>query len=127
MDEQIGVSPHSRDTKGLYIVHAWVSDNRLCIGQRRVEDKSNEITAIPALLDELSLDDAGAVSALTICQRSIAKQIHSKRGHYLLALKENHSGDMLVHLSYHNCDTIETSKERQRGCSCGTTCAHIRH
>ena len=36
-----GVSPSSHGNRGLYIVNAWVSENRLCMGQKRVEDKSN--------------------------------------------------------------------------------------
>ena len=84
-----GVSPTSRGNKGLYIVNAWVSENRLCIGQEKVEDKSNEITAIPSLIEELDITDAVVSIDAIGCQRDIAAQIKSKRGHYLLALKEN--------------------------------------
>jgi hypothetical protein len=52
------VSPSSRGNTGLYIVNARVSENRLCTGRKKVEDRSNEITAIPPLPDEL--DIAGA-------------------------------------------------------------------
>jgi hypothetical protein len=47
-----GVSPTSRGNKGMYIVNAWASENRVCIGQKKVEDKNNEITSIPSLIDE---------------------------------------------------------------------------
>lgn len=50
-----GENPKSRGNKGLYILSAWVSESRLCIGQEKVEGKSNEITAIPKLLDTLEL------------------------------------------------------------------------
>ncbi|KAA6347038.1 hypothetical protein EZS27_005449, partial [termite gut metagenome] len=53
-----GVSPTSRGNRGLYILNVWVSENRLCIGQEKVEEKSNEITAIPKVLDSLDLTDA---------------------------------------------------------------------
>ena len=84
-----GVSPTSRGNSGLYIVNAWVAENRLCIGQKKVEDKSNEITAIPSLIEEI--DITGAVVSIDAvgCQREIAKQITGKGGHYLLSLKEN--------------------------------------
>jgi predicted transposase YbfD/YdcC len=84
-----GVSPTSRGNQGLYIVNAWVAENRLCIGQKKVEDKSNEITAIPSLLDEIDIEDAVVSIDAIGCQRSIAQQITAKKGHYLLSLKEN--------------------------------------
>ncbi|MDR0348774.1 MAG: ISAs1 family transposase, partial [Tannerella sp.] len=54
-----------------------------------VEDKSNEITAIPALIDELDITDALVSIDAIGCQRDIAEKIKLKGGHYLLALKEN--------------------------------------
>jgi predicted transposase YbfD/YdcC len=84
-----GTSPGSRGNKGLYTVNAWVSENRVCVGQKKVEDKSNEITAIPALLEELDITDSLVSIDAMGCQRDIAKKIKTKGGHYLLALKEN--------------------------------------
>ena len=52
-----GLSPHGKGNQGLYLLNAWVSENRFCIGQIKVEDKSNEITAIPRLLEELDIRD----------------------------------------------------------------------
>jgi hypothetical protein len=46
-----GVSPTSRGNQGLYTVNARVAENRICIGQKKVEDKSNEITAISQFKD----------------------------------------------------------------------------
>jgi predicted transposase YbfD/YdcC len=87
-----GVSPTSRGNTGLYIVNAWVSENRLCVGQKKVEDKSNEITAIPSLIDELDITDAAVSIDAIGCQRETASQITTKDGHYLPALKENQKG-----------------------------------
>ncbi|MDR1524413.1 MAG: ISAs1 family transposase [Tannerella sp.] len=53
-----GVSPTSRGNTGLYIVNTRVSENRLCVGQKNVEDRSNEITVIPSLIDEPDITDA---------------------------------------------------------------------
>ncbi|GHS96154.1 hypothetical protein FACS189421_00710 [Bacteroidia bacterium] len=69
-----GVSPTSRGNRGLYIVNAWVAENRLCIGQKKVEDKSNEITAIPSLLDEIDIEDAVVSIDAIGCQRSIVTE-----------------------------------------------------
>jgi predicted transposase YbfD/YdcC len=84
-----GVSPASRGNKELYIVNAWVSENCVCIGQKKVEDKSKEITAIPFLIEEPDIAGAAVSIDAIGCQRDIAAQIKSKGGHYLLALKEN--------------------------------------
>ena len=50
-----GASPKSRGNQGLFILSAWVGENRLCIGQQKVKDKSNEIKAIPELIDLIDL------------------------------------------------------------------------
>jgi len=73
----------------LYIVNAWVAENRICIGQQKVEDKSNEMTAIPLLIEGLDITDAVVSIDAIGCQREIAEQIVDKGGHYLLSLKEN--------------------------------------
>lgn len=84
-----GVSPGSRGNTGLYIVNAWVAENRLCIGQKKVNDKSNEITAIPSLIEELDIENAVISIDAIGCQKEIAGLIVEKKGHYLLALKGN--------------------------------------
>lgn len=84
-----GAHPKSRGNAGFYIVNAWVSENNLCIGQKKVEDKSNEITAIPALLEEIDIENAVVSIDAIGCQREIAEIIIDRKGHYLLALKGN--------------------------------------
>lgn len=72
-----------------YIVNAWSVKRHLVLGQVKVRDKSNEITAIPRLLP--TLDIRGALVSIDAigCQTDIAGQIRSQGGHYLLALKDN--------------------------------------
>jgi len=84
-----GVSPTSRGNKGLHILNAWVAENRICVGQRRVNDKSNEIAAIPELIKELDITDAVVSIDAIGCQHGIAEQIIEKGGDYLLSLKAN--------------------------------------
>jgi len=84
-----GVSPTSKGNHGLYIVNAWVSENRLCIGQEKIEEKSNEIKAIPKVLKQLDLTDSVVSIDAIGCQSSIAKQIKQQGGHYFLAVKKN--------------------------------------
>lgn len=79
----------SRGQAALHLVSAWAAENRLVLGQVAVRDKSNEITAIPALLDLLLL--AGTVVTIDAmgCQHEIAKRITSAGGDYVLAVKDN--------------------------------------
>ena len=84
-----GVNPRAKGNSGLYIVSAWVSENEICVGQQRVEEKSNEITAIPKIIDGLDIEGAIITIDAMGCQKEIAKQIIDKKGHYLLSLKEN--------------------------------------
>lgn len=84
-----GVSPKSRGNKGLYILSAWVGENRLCIGQKQVEDKSNEITAIPELIDVLDLEGSTVSIDAIGCQTEIAEKIVDAQANYLLAVKQN--------------------------------------
>ncbi len=84
-----GVSPRSKGTDGFFIVNAWVSENRLCIGQQRVEDKSNEIDALVPLLRRMDITDAVVSIDVMGCQTDVAQQVITQKGHYLLALKGN--------------------------------------
>ena len=84
-----GVAPRSKGTSGCWVVNAWVSENRLCVGQAKVDDKSNEVEAVPRLLAQLDLTDAVVTLDALGCQRAVAAQIRDKQGHYLLALKQN--------------------------------------
>lgn len=72
-----------------YIVSAWASRSGLALGQVKVDDKSNEITAIPELLRVL--DVAGGIVTIDAmgCQKTIAKQIVEQGAHDVLALKGN--------------------------------------
>lgn len=73
----------------LHLVSAWVKANHLVLGQVKVDGKSNEITAIPTLLDRI--DVKGCIVTLDAmgCQKEIAKKIVEKSGDYVLAVKEN--------------------------------------
>jgi predicted transposase YbfD/YdcC len=76
----------------IHMVSAWASANRLVLGQRKVDDKSNEITAIPALLNVLEI--AGCIVTIDAmgCQREIATAIVERGADYVLALKGNQGG-----------------------------------
>jgi len=84
-----GANPKSKGNKGLYIVNAWVSENKICIGQEKVEDKSNEIKAIPKLLDQIDIEEAIVSIDAMGCQREIADKIIVKKADYILSVKGN--------------------------------------
>jgi hypothetical protein len=75
---------------GLHLVHAVASELGLCLGQVKTADKSNEITAIPTLLEMLNLQGCVVSIDSMGTQKAIAKQIVAKQGDYFLALKDNH-------------------------------------
>jgi len=74
-----------------YIVSAWASENGLALGQVKVDDKSNEITAIPELLEVLALQGCIVTIDAMGCQKDIAARIVDKKADYVLALKGNHA------------------------------------
>jgi predicted transposase YbfD/YdcC len=100
---------HRRDQSPLHVVSAWACEQRLVLGQRCVDGKSNEITAVPELLDQLALknsivtlDAMGEAGqrfrqaqpdgmASGGCQTAIAEKILARGGDYLLTLKGNHA------------------------------------
>ena len=73
----------------IHMISAWSSELNLVLGQRQVDGKSNEITAIPELLDLLTLKGAIVTIDAMGCQRGIADKIVSKEADYILALKGN--------------------------------------
>jgi predicted transposase YbfD/YdcC len=79
----------TRALKPLHLVSAWATECQLSLGQVAVADKSNEITAIPQLLDLLDLHGALVTIDALGCQTEIAKRIIAGGGDYLLAVKGN--------------------------------------
>ena len=73
----------------LWMVSAWAASNGISLGQVKVDDKSNEITAIPQLLRALELEGCIVTIDAMGCQKDITKEIISRKGNYVIALKEN--------------------------------------
>jgi predicted transposase YbfD/YdcC len=93
-----GTSPKGKENNGLFVLSAWVGEDRACMGQVKVEDKSNEITAIPLLIKSLEL--AGSTVSIDAigCQVEIAGLILESKADYLLSVKEN-QGELFEELS----------------------------
>jgi predicted transposase YbfD/YdcC len=71
------------------MVSAWAISQRLVLEQVKVDKKSNEITAIPALLKVLELNGSIVTIDAMGCQRSIVKSIFEQEGDYVITLKKN--------------------------------------
>src|SRR6516164_700241 len=82
---------HNRKTgqKALHLVSAFATNTRLVLGQEAVDEKSNEITAIPALVERLDLEGALVSIDAMGCNPNIAQSILDAKADYLLAVKDN--------------------------------------
>lgn len=85
-----GSYTNSEKSDALHIVSAWASQHGLTLGQVAVDSKSNEITAIPDLLDMMDLEGTIVTIDAMGCQKSIAKKIVGEKGDYTFAVKDNH-------------------------------------
>lgn len=109
-----------------HIVSAWSDLNGIVLGQIKTEAKSNEITAIPLLLDKLLIDNCIITIDAMGCQRDIAQKIVDKGADYVLALKENQKElfrdvvDSFKYLKSENIDIkidADHGRVEQRKCS----------
>lgn len=91
IDGKTACGSHDRANgkKAIHLVSAWATDSGISLGQVKVDDKSNEITAIPELLRLLELTGCLVTIDAIGCQREIARDIVNKGGDYLLAVKGN--------------------------------------
>ena len=79
----------NRDTSPIHVVSAWAAQQHLVLGQTKIHEKSNEITAIPELLSLLSLKGAIVTIDAMGCQKKIVADIIAKEADYVIAVKEN--------------------------------------
>jgi len=110
---------HDGDGKMLHMVSAFATEARLVLGQEKVSDKSNEITAIPKLLDLLDIDGHIITIDAMGCQYAIADKIIQKNADYVFALKGNQSSlQDDVELYFNNLshgDKIKSHTEYDKG------------
>ena len=110
----------NQNQKANHIVSA-VNENGFCVGEKLVADKSNEITAIPELLDSLNIRGQIITIDAMGTQKEIAKKIRKKRADYVLALKKNHGNlydDVKTYFDDHEFLSkccYEQTKEKARG------------
>lgn len=84
-----GSANKRNSAKAIHVVSAYATDYGLVLSQLKNDDKSNEITAIPELLEHIDINDAVVTIDAMGCQKSIATQIVKRGGTYVLAVKNN--------------------------------------
>ena len=77
------------ESKAIHMVGAWANNNQLGLGQVKVNEKSNEITAIPMLLDLLDISGCIITIDAMVCQKAIAEKITKAEADYVFGLKGN--------------------------------------
>lgn len=86
-----GTADEKAGKKAIHIVNAWCSENKMILGQVKTDDKSNEITAVPELLDMLFIKGCiVTVDALNTQKDIVKKIVKENKADYVVALKENH-------------------------------------
>jgi hypothetical protein len=117
----------SKRRNPLHLVSAWASRQRLVLGQQACAAKSNEITAIPLLLERLALNGALVTIDAMGCQSKIAHTILDKGADYLLAAKENWPNLHAEIVRYFDdapeteLDCYETTTPNTAGSKCAAT------
>jgi predicted transposase YbfD/YdcC len=102
------------DQRAIHLVSAYGAGLGLVLGQVRTADKSNEITAIPELIDALLLKGAIVTIDAMGCQRAIARKIVDAGAHYVLAIKANHKFPLArVRLAHEALERLSPGKRSE--------------
>jgi predicted transposase YbfD/YdcC len=110
----------SRDAKAkaIHMVSAWGNANQMVLGQVKTEEKSNEITAIPTLLEMLEMRDCIVTIDAMGCQKDIAEKIVKAQADYVFGLKGNQSGlheDVKLYFEHIKIQEKTVTKEQGHG------------
>ena len=106
----------NKEHKAYHVVSAFVAESQITLGEVTVEEKSNEITAVPELIDMLYIDDTIITADSMSCQKKIVQKITDGNADYCIALKENQPNlfkdteDFFVEYSAEN-ETVSTSEK----------------
>lgn len=98
--------------KAYYVVSAFVAENHITLGELKTEEKSNEITAVPELLDMLDIEGAIVIADAMSCQKDIARKIVEKEANYVLSVKGNQPTLLADIQEYFDTFSKETFKSR---------------
>jgi predicted transposase YbfD/YdcC len=114
----IGGSKNS-EHKAYHVVSAWIAENQITLGQIKIQEKSNEITAVPELLDMLDVTGSIITADAMSCQTAIAAKITEKEADYVIGLKGNQEtlrDDVALYFKDFAQDTKQiATKEKDHG------------
>ncbi len=82
----------NKSHKAYHVVSAFVAENQITLGEITTEEKSNEITAVPELLDSLNISGSIVTADAMSCQKKIVRKVQESEADYVIALKENQPG-----------------------------------
>jgi len=106
------------ETRAIHMVSAWANKQRLVLGQIKTDDKSNEIKAVPKLLDMLDVEDCVVTADAMSCQKDIARKITKKKANYVLGLKGNQNSlheDVKLYFDHMEVSAKTTTREKGHG------------
>lgn len=110
-----GCSNKGGSKSAIHMISAWSDENQMVLGQFKVESKTNEITAIPLLLDILDIEGSIITTDAMGCQRDIVEKIIEKKADYILALKGN-QGSLReeVENAFNKCPISSVTKKTEK-------------
>ena len=119
MDGKTIRGSQSESHKAYHVVSAFAAENQLVLGELVTEEKSNEITAVPELLDSLNIGGSIVTADAMSCQKGIVEKIQEKRADYVIGLKGNQP-TLLENVSLYFQDFAEelpsiVTKEKDHG------------
>ena len=118
IDGKTACGSRSAKAKAIHLVSAWANANQLVLGQVKTEEKSNEITAIPTLLEMLQLKDCIVTIDAMGCQKEIAKQITQAEADFVFGLKGNQSSlhdDVRLYFETEKAAQKEVTRDKDHG------------
>ena len=110
----------------IHTVHAWVCENEILLGQHATDVKSNEITAIPELINLLDLRKSVVTIDAMGCQRKIAETIIDKKADYVFGLKDNQPTLHKEVLAAFDADAMANAKHQAGACTSQVSMRQLR-
>ena len=108
----------SRDNeqRAIHMVSAWANEHKLVLGQIKTAEKSNEITAVPQLLDLIDVQGCVITADAMSCQKEISRKITEKNADYVIALKGNQESlNEDVRLYFEEFKGVQTTATKEKG------------
>jgi len=107
-----GTADKHKDLRGLHLLNVWSADNKICLAQLKIDDKSNEIPAMPRLIDQLDLRDTIVIADAMNTQKNTVKKVIEAGADYVLPVKENQGALFKdIELAFQDLDHEKKMKE----------------